>query len=315
MKAALLFSGQGAQKAGMGKDLAEAFPAARELFATADEALGFPLSHVMFEGPIEELTKTSRCQPALYTHGLAVLAVLRERLPSLEITACAGLSLGEFTAHAAAGTFDFGTGLRLVFQRGSFMEEACEHTRGSMAAMIGGEESAVRALAAECDVDVANLNAPGQIVLSGSVEGIQAAVAGAKAKGIVKAIELTVAGAYHSRLMRSAQEKLAAVLKDVPLHLPRVPVVSNFEARAVQDEAAIRSTLENQVTGSVRWSESMQWLISQGHTLFLELGPGGVLAGLMRRIDKTAKVIAIEDVPSLEKALLELSSSAHQPAG
>ena len=303
MKAALLFSGQGAQKVGMGKDLAEVFPAARELFARADEVLGFPLSRVMFEGPIEELTKTSRCQPALYVHGLATLAVLRERLPSLEIGACAGLSLGEFTAHAAAGTFEFETGLQLVFQRGSFMEDACEHTRGSMAAMIGGDEGAVRELAAECDVDVANLNAPGQIVLSGSIEGIKAAVAGAKAKGVVKAVELTVAGAYHSRLMRGAQEKLARVLADVPLRMPAVPVVSNYEARLVTSEEVIRSTLENQVTGSVRWSESMQLLISQGHTLFLELGPGGVLAGLMRRIDKTAKVIAIEDVASLEKAL------------
>ena len=209
----LLFAGQGAQKVGMGKDLADAFPSVRTLIDRADSVLGFPLSQVMFEGPIEELTKTSRCQPALFVHGLAVLTALRERLPSLDIAACAGLSLGEFTAHAAAGTFDFETGLRLVHQRGTFMEEACEQTRGSMAAMIGGDEGAVRELANECGVDVANFNAPGQIVLSGSVEGIKAAVAGAKAKGIMKAVELTVAGAYHSRLMKTAQDKLAAVLK------------------------------------------------------------------------------------------------------
>ena len=268
--------------------------------------LGFPLSQIMFAGPIGELTKTSRCQPALYVHGLAVLAVLKEKLPSLDIAACAGLSLGEFTAHAAAGTFDFETGLRLVHQRGTFMEEACEETRGSMAAMIGGEESAVRALAAECDVDVANFNAPGQIVLSGSVEGIKAAVAGAKSKGILKAVELTVAGAYHSRLMQSAQDKLAAVLQSTAIQMPGIPVVSNFEADVVTSDIVIRSTLERQVTGSVRWSESMKLLISQGHNLFLELGPGGVLAGLMRRIDKTVKVITIEDVAGLEKVLPEL---------
>ena len=307
-KVVLLFAGQGAQKVGMGKDLAEAFPVARELFEKADAALGFSLSQIMFEGPIEELTKTSRCQPALYLHGLAVLAVLKEKVPSLDVAACAGLSLGEFTAHAAAGTFDFSTGLGVVHQRGTFMEEACEQTEGSMAAMIGGEESAVRELAAECDVDVANFNAPGQIVLSGSTAGIKAAVAGAKAKGIVKAVELTVAGAYHSRLMDSAQAKLATVLADTPVSMPLVPVLSNYQASAVTGEDVIRETLTKQVTGSVRWSESMQKLIQEGHTLFLELGPGGVLAGLMKRIDRSAKVITIEDAASLEKAVTELTA-------
>ncbi|MBX7210868.1 MAG: ACP S-malonyltransferase [Verrucomicrobiaceae bacterium] len=307
-QAVVLFSGQGAQKVGMGKDLAEAFPSAKELTARADSALGFPLSATMFEGPIEDLTKTSRCQPALFVHGLAVLGVLKERVPALEITACAGLSLGEFTAHAAAGTFDFETGLRLVHQRGTFMEEACEQTRGAMAAMIGGEESAVRELAAQCDVDVANLNAPGQIVLSGSVAGIEAAVAGAKAKGIVKAIPLTVAGAYHSRLMKSAQEKLATVLQNTEMRAPAVPVICNFEARAVRDAADIRRTLASQVTGSVRWAESLASLVAQGGSLFLELGPDTAIAGMMKRIDKSARVISIADVAGLEKAAAELSA-------
>lgn len=307
-KVVLLFAGQGAQKVGMGRDLMEAFPTAKALIDRADEVLGFPLSQIMFDGPIEELTKTSLCQPALYLHGLAVLAVLKEKMPELDVAACAGLSLGEFTAHASAGTFDFETGLRVVHQRGTFMEEACLQTVGSMAAMIGGEESAVRELAKECDVDVANLNAPGQIVLSGSVEGIKAAVAGAKAKGILKAVELAVAGAYHSRLMESAQAKLAVVLSETVVQVPGVPVISNFEAAAVNSEDVIRQTLTHQVTGSVRWSESMQSLIREGNTCFFELGPGGVLAGLMKRIDRTVKVLTIEDVPSLEKAMVELAT-------
>jgi len=291
----------------MGKDLAEAFPSVLSLLDQADAALGYSLTQVMFEGPMEELTKTSRCQPALYAHVLAILSILKEKVPGLQIAATAGLSLGEFTAHAAAGTFDFATGLNLVFQRGSFMEEACESTQGAMLAMLGGEESAIRELAAECDVDVANLNAPGQIVLSGSAEGIQAAAAKAKDKGIKRAIPLPVAGAYHSRLMKSAQDKLAAVLAGAAIQEPAVPVVCNFEARAVKSPDEIRATLTAQVTGSVRWVESMQLLRSQGHELFIELGPDATLAGLMGKIDKNARVISIKDLASLEAAVAELA--------
>ena len=291
---------------GMGKDLVDTFPAAKELFAKADEALGYSLSEVMFTGPDEQLTRTAHCQPALYLHGLACLEVLKEKVPSLNPVAAAGLSLGEFTAHAAAGTFDFATGLNLVAQRGAFMEEACEATEGSMAAMIGGDETAVEKLAADCDVDVANFNAIGQIVLSGSEEGIDKAVAGAKPAGIRMGKKLKVAGAYHSRLMQSAQDKLATVLSDTELSDPAIPVVCNFGARAVGGASDIKSMLEQQVTGSVRWTASMQHLISEGHTTFIELGPGKVLAGLMGRIDKTVKVISIEDVESLEAAVEEL---------
>jgi [acyl-carrier-protein] S-malonyltransferase len=307
-KVVLLFSGQGAQKIGMGKDLAEKFPQAKALINQADEILGFRLSRVMFEGPIEELTRTSRCQPALYVHGLAALEVLKEKAPDLNIAACAGLSLGEFTAHAAAGTFDFETGLKLVFRRGTFMEESCAETQGAMAAMIGGEEAAVRELAAACDVDVANYNSPGQIVLSGSAAGIKAAIAGAKEKGIRKAVELTVAGAYHSRLMKSAQDKLAAVLGQTTMNSPRCAVISNFAARQVRDATDIRDTLEKQVTGSVRWSESMQFLIAEGQQHFLELGPGGVLAGLMGRIQKGTPVWPVEDAEGVEEAVAELDT-------
>jgi [acyl-carrier-protein] S-malonyltransferase len=292
----------------MGKDLAEKFPKAKALIDRADEILGFKLSQVMFEGPIEELTRTSRCQPALYVHGLAALEVLKENVPDLNIAACAGLSLGEFTAHAAAGTFDFETGLKLVFQRGTFMEEACVEAQGAMVAMIGGEEAAVRELAAACDVDVANYNCPGQIVLSGRADGIKAAIAGAKEKGIRKAMELAVAGAYHSRLMKSAQDKLAGVLAKTSINSPRCPVISNFAARPVRDASDIRETLEKQVTGSVRWNESMQLLIAEGQQHFLELGPGGILSGFMGRIQKGTPVFSVEDAEGLEEAVAELDT-------
>ncbi len=306
-KVVVLFSGQGAQKVGMGKDLVEAFPSAKALFKKADAALGRSLSTVMFEGPNEELTRTGNCQPALYLHGLACLEVLKEKLPKFEIVTAAGLSLGEFTAHAAAGTFSFEDGLKMVEQRGAFMEEACNATEGGMAAMIGGDEEAVKTLAADSDVNVANFNAPGQIVVSGSVAGVEKAVAGAKERGIRMAKKLRVAGAYHSRLMQSAQDKLALVLAETKITMPSVPVYSNFKATAVADEAEIRETLEKQVTGSVRWTESMQAVIAEGNTTFIELGPGKVLAGLMGRIDKSAKVISIDDVASLEAAIAELS--------
>lgn len=303
----LLFAGQGAQAVGMGKDLAETFPEAAEQFQKADEILGFSLTGAMWDGPQEELTRTSRCQPALYVHGLVCLELLKQRVPDLEIAGAAGLSLGEFTAHAAAGTFDFETGLRLVAKRGQFMEEATDATEGSMAAMIGGEEDAVRKVAEECDVDVANFNAPGQIVISGKKEGITQALDIAKENGIRIAKELDVAGAYHSRLMQSAQDKLSTELAEVEIATPTVPVLCNFEAKAVSDAAEIRRTLEAQVTGSVRWAESMAAFIADGETTFLELGPGGVLASLMKRIDRSATVISVENVDSLNAAVETLS--------
>lgn len=292
----------------MGRDLADSFDAARELFAKADDQLGFSLTDVMFNGPSEELTRTSICQPALYTHGLACLEILKAQVPDLEIAGVAGLSLGEFTAHAAAGTFDFATGLDLVAKRGRFMEEATSTTQGSMAALIGGEEDEVRRLAADCDIDVANFNAPGQIVVSGSKEGVAKAVASAEEYGIRIATELDVAGAYHSRLMMPAQEKLAAVLAEQELNTPSIPVTCNVEGRLVSEADDIRRTLEAQVSGSVRWSDCVQHFIEQGEDLFIELGPGRVLAGLMRRIDRSKKALSFADVDGLEKTVEELSA-------
>lgn len=306
-KVVLLFAGQGAQEVGMGSSLAESHPTARALIERADAEIGGGLSEVMFEGPEDELTKTSWCQPALYVHGLACWQVLQEQCPGLEAVAAAGLSLGEFTAHAAAGTYDFSTGLSLVAQRGRFMDEACAETEGAMAAMIGGDETAVRSLAERVDVDVANLNNPGQIVLSGRVAGIDKAIAGAKAAGLRMGKKLAVAGAYHSRLMRSAQEKLAPVLAAAEIGEARFPVVANIDARPAASAGEVRAALERQVTGSVRWADSMEYLLDQGHETFVEFGPKPSLASIMNRIRRGTRVITVCDAESLAAAVAELA--------
>src|SRR5436853_3781905 len=285
-KVALLFVGQGAQAVGMGKDLADEFPIAADLFRRADEILGRKLSEIAWNGPLEELTKTSNCQPALFVHGLACLSILRESAGDFPIGGAAGLSLGEMTAHAAAGTFDFASGLKLVQKRGELMDEACAATNGAMAAMIGAAENDVRRLAADEDVDVANINAPGQIVISGERAKVEAAGGLAKEYGIRRATMLNVAGAYHSRLMESAYEKLGAVLQHVPMQPPSFPVISNVTGAEVRTPIEICRTLQDQVTGKVRWVDCMERLVELGCDVFVELGPGGGLAGLLRRTRK-----------------------------
>ncbi len=300
---ALLFAGQGAQSVGMGKDLCAKYPAAAEIFRQADEILGYSLSQICFEGPEATLLETRTCQPALYVHGLACMAALREIVGDFPIAAAAGLSLGEFTAHTAAGTFDFETGLRLVAQRGVFMQEACEESTGSMAAMIGADESAVRALAAECDVDVANLNSPGQIVISGESSKVALGVSLAKEHGIRMAKLLNVGGAYHSRLMNSAFSRLGDVLQKIPLRTPRFPVICNVDARPVSEPEEIRQALQDQVTGTVRWTDSIEYLVDELKCdLFIELGPGAVLAGLLNRTRKGTPCFSVTDVESLHIA-------------
>ncbi|MDQ6626589.1 MAG: ACP S-malonyltransferase [Verrucomicrobiota bacterium] len=305
-KIALLFAGQGAQVVGMGRELAATYASANELFGNADQVLGRPLSSLTWEGPLEELTKTANCQPALYVHGLACLAALREAAGEFAIEAAAGLSLGEWTAHAAASTFDFATGLRLVEQRGRLMEIACDDTAGAMAAMIGADESAVRALAADTDVDVANLNAPGQIVVSGEAAKVELAVSLAKEHGIRRATLLNVAGAYHSRLMNSAYLALAGPLLETTLQMPTFPVASNVTGTVVESLPDIRRALQDQVTGTVRWTDCMEWLLARGCDLFIELGPGGVLAGLLQRTRKGVDVMTVSDVASVEACAARL---------
>jgi [acyl-carrier-protein] S-malonyltransferase len=307
---ALLFSGQGAQQVGMGKDLSQRFATVANRFAEADSVLGYSLSQIAFEGPLEELTKTSHCQAALYTHGVAILDLLREQIGDFHFVAAAGLSLGEFTAHAAAGTFDFPTGLRLVANRGRYMEEACNITSGAMAAFIGGDEAEVREVAREADVDVANLNSPGQIVLSGEASNVRNAIDIAKARGIKRALPLNVGGAFHSRLMISAQKRLEQDLNAIAIFKPAVTVVANVTASPVTSPDEVRTSLAQQVTGTVRWTPSIEYMIDRlGCDLLLELGPGQVLAGLVGRIRKGTRTLSIGDLLSLEAALPQVSKA------
>jgi [acyl-carrier-protein] S-malonyltransferase len=307
-KTALLFAGQGAQTVGMGKDLAEAFPTARGIFDRANQVLGYDLAKVCFEGPEAELTKTENAQPGIYLVSWVCLQLLRERVPSLQFQATSGLSLGEFTALAAAGVMSFEDGLKVVRQRGRFMQEACEAAPGSMAAIIGLDEGPTREVCAEAGVELANLNCPGQLVISGEKAGIDKACELAKARGAKRALPLQVAGAYHSRLMASAQPKLRAALGEIPLHLPSVPVISNVTAQPHNTAGEIHTKLVEQVTSSVRWEESMRHLLGQGFTKFIELGPGAALSGFMKRIDKNAAMLNVNNVASLEATAAALAA-------
>jgi [acyl-carrier-protein] S-malonyltransferase len=299
-KIALLFAGQGAQSIGMGRDLTEQFPRAADLFQEADDVLERKLSDIAWNGPIEELTKTANCQPALFVHALAALAALREAAGEFPVGGAAGLSLGEMTAHAAAGTFDFEAGLKLVQKRGELMDEQCAATVGGMAAMIGGLENEVRQLAADEDIDVANINAPGQIVVSGELAKVEAAIGVAKEYGIGRGTLLNVGGAYHSRLMRGAYEKLGTELLDIEMRPPRFPVISNVTGEEVKTLPEIRRTLQDQVMATVRWVDCMETLLEKcGCNFFIELGPGNVLAGLLRRISRGVEVISVSDSASV----------------
>ncbi|RFC49683.1 MAG: [acyl-carrier-protein] S-malonyltransferase [Verrucomicrobia bacterium] len=288
MALALIFSGQGAQKVGMGKSLAEQSPAARALYTEANSVLGWDLAKVCFEGPETELTQTKVCQPALFVHGLALLAALREsgKVPAGEPQYALGLSLGEVTAYCAAGVFDFATGLRVVAERGRLMQLACEQTTGGMAAIMGEERAKVQELCREFDIEAANFNAPGQIIVSGEKSRVDAAVAAGKERGLKKIIPLNVAGAYHSRLMEPARVAFAAFLAGVPFAAPKFTVFTNTTGQAVSTPEALKAALVKQVVSAVLWEDCMR-AAAAGAAEFWELGPGGVLAGLARRTEKT----------------------------
>ena len=285
----------------MGKSLCEQSAAARALYDEANRVLGWDLAKISFEGPETELTQTKVCQPAVFVHGLATLAALRElgKLPAGEPRVALGLSLGEVTAYCAAGVFDFATGLKIVAERGRLMQVACEQTTGSMAAIIGEDRAKVQELCRDFDIEAANFNAPGQIIVSGEKTKVAAAVAAAKDRGMKKVMPLNVAGAYHSRLMEPARAAFAAYLQPIPFAAPKFTVFTNTTGQAISEPAAIKAALVKQVVSSVLWEDCMRSAAAAGAKEFWEFGPGAVLAGLARRTEKTWVVKSIAEYADL----------------
>jgi len=300
MKAFFVFSGQGAQSVGMGKDLYEAFPEARECFETAARTLGEEHLRVIFEGPEEKLTSSRFCQTAIYTMSCACLAAFRARYGEVRPVACAGLSLGEYAALHAAGSFDFATGLKLLSRRAELMDEACARVPGGMASVLKADPAVIEAACAEAGIDVANYNSPGQIVISGEKTRLAKAIGILRAKGVSRIVELNVAGAFHSRLMKEAGERFAADLAKAELAMPAVPVYHNYTADAAKDLDELRADLARQISGSVRWEACLRRAVAAGADTVIEFGPGAVLTGLARRTLPELKLVNINGAPSLD---------------
>jgi [acyl-carrier-protein] S-malonyltransferase len=305
---ALLFPGQGSQAAGMGKELAQHHAAARRTFEEADEALGYSLSQLCFDGPDEKLRLTEITQPAILTVSVAACRVLEEA--GIAPSFVAGHSLGEYSAHVAAGTLAFADAVRTVRQRGRYMQEAVPVGVGAMAAILNLGIEPVRAACKEAAAaegngqvcEPANINSPGQIVISGSKAAVERAAELCKQKGAKRAIMLPVSAPFHCSLMQPAQDRLAADLQSLSFNDPQVPVLCNVDSVAVCDAAKSRDSLIRQVTGAVHWESSMRILIAQGASEFLEAGPGSVLTGLLRQIDKSQSCHNVENQATLHKA-------------
>jgi len=306
---ALLFPGQGSQAVGMGKDLAEKYPIARRTFEEADDALGYKLSTVCFEGSEDQLRLTEITQPAILTVSIAALRVLETRLP--KPTYVAGHSLGEYSAHVAAGTFSFSEAVRTVRNRGKYMQEAVPVGVGAMAAILGMDAEKVTAVcqdAAQGEVcEPANINSPEQIVISGNTAAVERAAKLADERGAKRAKLLPVSAPFHCSLMKPAQDRLEGDLNKLTMQKPVYPVACNVDAELVTDDLRAHDTLLRQVTGSVRWDPCMRLLIAQGVQTFVEVGPGRVLCGLMRQIDRSKTCLNVSDDASLVKTLESFS--------
>jgi [acyl-carrier-protein] S-malonyltransferase len=306
-KTAFLFPGQGSQSVGMGRDLADAFPIARQTFEEANDALGYDLAALCFHGPEEQLRLTEFTQPAIFTVSVAALRVLTAAGATADYLA--GHSLGEYSANVAAGAIGFAEGARTVRRRGQLMQQAVPAGEGAMAAILGMPPEQVIAVCLEASrqagapVEPANFNAPEQTVISGATAAVETAVALARERGAKRAVMLQVSAPFHCSLMQPAQDGLAPILEAISFSPAKSAVVVNVDATAVEEGPALRDALIRQVTGAVRWTESMQLLISKGVTDFIEVGPGKVLSGLMRQIDRSQKCSQVEDAASLEKVL------------
>lgn len=300
-----LFPGQGSQAVGMGKNLAEQYPIARQTFEEADDALGMKLSQLCFEGPEDQLRLTEITQPAILTVSVAAWRVLNEK--GIKPNFVAGHSLGEYSAHVAAGTLSFADAVRTVRNRGKYMQEAVPVGTGSMAAILGmsfDDVVKVCADAAQGEVcEPANINSPEQIVISGHAAAVERGAKLADERGAKRAKVLPVSAPFHCSLMQPAQDRLAIDLGALNFSQPTVPVICNVHARPVEDGISSRAALVRQVTGSVKWNESMQLLIARGVQTFIEVGPGKVLCGLMRQIDRSKKCLNVEDEASLSKTM------------
>jgi [acyl-carrier-protein] S-malonyltransferase len=310
-KIAFLFPGQGSQAVGMGRELGLRFPVAAQTFAEADAALGFPLSRLCFEGPEEELRLTENTQPAIMTVSVAAARVLAEQ--GVEPALAAGHSLGEWSAHVLAGTLSFADAVRAVKARGRAMQLAVPAGQGAMAAVLALDAAQVAEACEEAAretglvVQAANLNSPGQTVISGAAAAVEKASALCKARGARRAVPLPVSAPFHCALMQPAQEEVARVLGGLTMSDPRIPVAANVTGSLVTTADATRDALIRQVTGAVRWADCMTALKAAGANLFIEVGPGKVLCGLLKQIDPELKSLNVEDAASLEKTLAELS--------